>query len=147
MEHSIIGGEKMKNIINFITSTFLTTVVYYLGGLDIALKTLLIMILLDYITGLCKAIHNKKINSLIGAKGIVKKVGYLIIVAMSVLLDQVVGDTGAIRSLVIYFFVANEGISILENWGAIGLPLPKKIFDVLDQIKKEKGGGDDGKSN
>ncbi len=137
----------MKNIINFITSTFLTTVVYYLGGLDIALKTLLIMILLDYITGLCKAIHNKKINSLIGAKGIVKKVGYLIIVAMSVLLDQVVGDTGAIRSLVIYFFVANEGISILENWGAMGLPLPKKIFDVLDQIKKEKGGGDDGKSN
>lgn len=147
MEHSIIGGEKMKNIINFITSTFLTTVVYYLGGLDIALKTLLIMIVLDYITGLCKAIHNKEINSLIGAKGIVKKVGYLIIVAMSVLLDQVVGDTGAIRSLVIYFFVANEGISILENWGAIGLPLPKKIFDVLDQIKKEKGGGDDGKSN
>lgn len=137
----------MKNIINFITSTFLTTVVYYLGGLDIDLKTLLIMILLDYITGLCKAIHNKKINSLIGAKGIVKKVGYLIVVAMSVLLDQVVGDTGAIRSLVIYFFVANEGISILENWGAMGLPLPKKIFDVLDQIKKEKGGGDDGKSN
>ena len=137
----------MKNIINFITSTFLTTVVYYLGGLDIALKTLLIMILLDYITGLCKAIHNKKINSLIGAKGIVKKVGYLIIVAMSVLLDQVVGDTGAIRSLVIYFFVANEGISILENWGAMGLPLPKKIFDVLDQIKKEKGGGDDAKGN
>ena len=135
----------MKNIIKFITSTFLTTVVYYLGGLDIALKTLLIMIVLDYITGICKAIHNKKINSLIGAKGIVKKVGYLIIVAMSVLLDQVVGDTGAIRSLVIYFFVANEGISILENWGSIGLPLPKKIFDVLDQIKNEKGGGDDGK--
>ena len=135
----------MKNIINFITGTFLTTVVYLLGGLDIALKTLLVMIVLDYITGICKAIHNKKINSLIGAKGIVKKVGYLIIVAMSVLLDQVVGDTGAIRSLVIYFFVANEGISILENWGSIGLPLPKKIFDVLDQIKNEKGGGDDGK--
>ena len=135
----------MKNIFNFITSTFLTTIVYLLGGLDIALKTLLIMIVLDYITGICKAIHNKKINSLIGAKGIVKKVGYLIIVAMSVLLDQIVGDTGAIRNLVIYFFVANEGISILENWGSIGLPLPKKIFDVLDQIKKEKGGGDDGK--
>ncbi len=132
----------MKNIINFITGTFLTTVVYLLGGLDIALKTLLVMIVLDYITGICKAIHNKKINSLIGAKGIVKKVGYLIIVAMSVLLDQVVGDTGAIRSLVIYFFVANEGISILENWGSMGLPLPKKIFDVLEQLKKEKGGGD-----
>lgn len=132
----------MKAIINWITGTLLTTVVYFLGGLDIALKTLLIMIVLDYITGVCKAIHNKKLNSLIGAKGIVKKVGYLIIVAMSVLLDKTVGDTGAIRSIVIYFFVANEGISILENWSAMGLPLPKKIFEVLEQIKNEKGGGD-----
>lgn len=132
----------MKAIINWITGTLLTTVVYFLGGLDIALKTLLIMIVLDYITGVCKAIHNKKLNSLIGAKGIVKKVGYLVIVAMSVLLDKTVGDTGAIRSIVIYFFVANEGISILENWSAMGLPLPKKIFEVLEQIKNEKGGGD-----
>lgn len=69
-----------------------------------------------------------------------KKVGYLIIVAVSVLLDQIVGDTGAIRNLVIYFFVANEGISILENWGAMGLPLPKKITEVLEQIKNENGG-------
>ena len=129
----------MKNLINFITSTLLTTVVYFLGGYDIALKTLLIFIVFDYLTGLCKAIHFKKVNSSIGAKGIIKKVGYLIVVAMSVLLDQTVGDTGAIRSIVIYFFVANEGISILENWGSMGLPLPKKIFDVLEQIKNEKG--------
>lgn len=134
----------MKNIINFFTSTLLTTVVYFLGGLDTALKTLLILIVLDYITGLCKAIINKKINSLIGLKGIIKKVGYLIVVALSVLLDEVIGDTGAIRNLVIYFFVANEGISILENWGAMGLPLPKKVFEVLEQIKAEKGGGSDG---
>jgi len=134
----------MKNIINFFTSTLLTAVVYFLGGLDTALKTLLILIVLDYITGLCKAIVNKKINSLIGLKGIIKKVGYLIVVALSVLLDEVVGNTGAIRNLVIYFFVANEGISILENWGAMGLPLPKKVFEVLEQIKAEKGGGSDG---
>ncbi len=132
----------MKTIINYITGTLLTTVVYILGGFDIALKTLLIMIVLDYITGLCKAINNKKLNSIIGARGIVKKVGYLIIVVMSVLLDRIVGDTGAIRSIVIYFFVANEGISILENWTAMGLPIPKKVFEVLEQIKKEKGGGD-----
>lgn len=132
----------MKNIVNFITGTVLTTVVYFLGGLDTALKTLLVLIVLDYITGICKAIVNKKINSNIGAKGIIKKVGYLIIVALSFYLDKVVGDTGAIRSLIIYFFVANEGISILENWSAMGLPLPKKIFEVLEQIKNEKGGGD-----
>ena len=128
----------MKQIINFFSSTVLTTVVYYLGGLDAALKTLLVLMVLDYITGLCKAIANKEIYSIIGAKGIIKKVGYLIIVAVSVLLDEVVGNTGAIRNIVIYFFVANEGISILENWGAMGLPLPKKITEVLEQMRMEE---------
>lgn len=130
----------MKNIINFVTSTLLTTVVYFLGGLDIALKTLLVFMLLDYITGICKAIVNKKVNSIIGIKGIIKKIGYLIVVALSVQLDNITGGTGALRTLVIYFFVANEGISVLENWGFIGLPLPKKIMETLEQLKKENGG-------
>jgi len=130
----------MKYVYNFFTSTVLTTVLYFLGGWDMALKTLLIIIALDYLTGVCDAIANKKINSKIGAKGIIKKVGYLIIVAVSVQLDQIVGDTGAIRNLVIYFFVANEGISILENWGSMGLPLPEKVMEVLEQLKKDNGG-------
>nr|DAE58914.1 MAG TPA: holin [Caudoviricetes sp.] len=130
----------MKYMFNFFTSTVLTTVLYFLGGWDMALKTLLIIIALDYLTGVCDAIANKKINSKIGAKGIIKKVGYLIIVAVSVQLDQIVGDTGAIRNLVIYFFVANEGISILENWGSMGLPLPEKVMEVLEQLKKDNGG-------
>ena len=134
----------MKTIINYITSTLLTTVVYYLGGLDIAMKTLLILMVLDYATGICKSIVNKKINSIIGAKGIIKKVGYLVIVAVSVLLDEIVGNTGAIRNLVVYFFVANEGISILENWGKIGLPLPPKVLEVLEQIKSDNGGKKNG---
>jgi len=70
----------MKITINYISSTILTTIIYYLGGLDTAMKTLLILMLLDYITGLCKTIINKKLNSIIGAKGIIKKVGYLVIV-------------------------------------------------------------------
>jgi toxin secretion/phage lysis holin len=144
VEKNKLGG-KMKNIINFITSTLLTTVVYFLGGLDIALKTLLIFILLDYITGLCKAIVNKKVNSIIGVKGIIKKIGYLIVVALSVQLDNITGSTGALRTLVIYFFVANEGISVLENWGSIGLPLPKKIMETLEQLKKENGGNENEK--
>ena len=134
----------MKTIINYLSSTILTTIVYYLGGLDMALKTLLILMVLDYITGICKSIVNKKVNSIIGLKGIIKKVGYLILVALSFLLDGVVGDTGAIRNLVVYFFVANEGISILENWGAMGLPLPSKILEVLEQLKKENGGHKNG---
>ena len=129
----------MKNIINFITGTLATALVYYLGGWDIALQTLIVVIVLDYITGLCKAIHNKKLNSEIGLKGIVKKVGYFIVVAVAVILDRTAGNTGAIRTLVIYFFVANEGISILENWGGMGLPLPQKLTETLEQLK---GNGD-----
>lgn len=127
----------MKNFINFMTGTVLTGVLYLLGGWDIALQTLLIVIALDYLTGVCKAIYNRKLNSTISFKGIVKKIGYLIIVAVAVELDTITGGTGAIRTLVIYFFVANEGISILENWGSMGLPLPQKIFDVLEQLKSE----------
>ncbi len=127
----------MKNFINFVTGTLATTLVYFLGGWDIALQLLISVIVLDYITGLFKAIYNKKINSSVGLKGIIKKIGYLIIVAVAVILDKIAGNTGAIRTLVIYFFVANEGISILENWGGMGLPLPQKIFDVLEQLKND----------
>lgn len=127
----------MKNIMNFITGTLATTLVYFLGGWDIALQSLLIFIVIDYITGICKAVYNKKLNSSVGAKGIIKKVGYLLIVAISVILDKIAGDTGAIRTLVIYFFVANEGLSIIENWGGMGLPLPNKIKEILEQLKNE----------
>lgn len=127
----------MKNFINFITGTVATTLLYFLGGWDIALQLLITAIVLDYLTGILKAIYNKKINSSVGLKGIVKKVGYLIIVAVAVILDKVTGGTGAIRTLIIYFFVANEGISILENWGGMGLPLPQKVIDMFEQLKKE----------
>lgn len=127
----------MKTLINFVTGTLATTLVYFLGGWDVALQTLLVVIVLDYLTGICKAIYNKKINSTVGLKGIIKKVGYLIVVAVAVILDHIAGETGAIRTLVIYFFVANEGISILENWGGMGLPLPKKIIEILEQLKND----------
>ena len=127
----------MKSIVNFITGTVLTGVLYLLGGWDIALQTLLIVIVIDYVSGICKAIYNKKLNSKVGIKGIIKKFAYLLTVALAVELDKITGGTGAIRTLVIYFFVANEGISILENWGGMGLPLPKKLFDTLEQLKNK----------
>lgn len=127
----------MKHTISFITGTLATALVYFLGGWDIALQILITVIILDYITGVCKAIYNKKMNSKVGAKGIIKKLGYLIVVAVSVELDRITGNTGAIRTLVIYFFVANEGISILENWGGMGLPLPQKLTDTLEQLKND----------
>jgi len=127
----------MKALINFISGSVLTGLAYILGGWDVALQTLIIVMVLDYITGICKAIYKKKVNSMIGAKGIVKKIGYLIIVAVAVELDIITGNGGVIRTLVIYFFVANEGISILENWGGMGLPLPKKLHEILEQLRDE----------
>lgn len=102
-----------------------------------ALEILLWMIVLDYLTGVFKAIFNKKLNSEVGIKGVIKKVGYLIIVAVAVMLDRIIGDTGAIRNIVIFFFVANEGISLVENWVAMGLPMPQVIIDTLEQIKQK----------
>lgn len=127
----------MKNIVNFITGTLATMIVYYLGGWDVALQILTLIVILDYVTGVCKAIYSKQLNSEVGLKGIVKKLGYFIVVAVAVILDRVMGDTGAIRTLVIYFFVANEGLSIIENWGGMGLPLPQRLTDLLEQLKND----------
>lgn len=132
----------MKFILNFISGTLLTGVVYFLGGLDLALETLLVIIVIDYLTGVLKAIHNKKLDSKIGARGIIKKIGYLCIVALAFLLDRIIGDSGMIRNVTIYFFVANEGISILENWAGLGLKTPNVLLDVLNQIKNKNKGED-----
>lgn len=127
----------MRNILLNISSLFLTTIIYLLGGLDIALKSLLIVIVIDYITGILSAIYNKKLNSKIGLKGILKKFGYLFIIALSVIIDNILGQTGTIRTLVIYFFVANDGLSIVENIAEMNIPLPQKLLDTLDQLKKK----------
>ena len=127
----------MKHIVSNIISVILTTTIYLLGGLDIALKSLLIIIVIDYVTGILSAIYNKKLNSKIGFKGIIKKFSYLFIIALSVIIDNVLGQTGTIRTLVIYFFVANDGLSILENVAEMNIPLPKKLIDVLEQLKKK----------
>lgn len=122
---------KIEIIVCFILS-FLS---YILGGFDTCLNVLLVVVVIDYITGIAKAISFKKVNSIIGLKGILKKLGYFIIVALDVAIDKIVGSNGAIRVVVIYFFIANEGISILENWGLMGLPLPKKLINILEQLK------------
>lgn len=127
----------MKHIVSNIISVILTTTIYLLGGFDIALKSLLIIIIIDYVTGILSAIYNKKLNSKIGFKGIIKKFSYLFIIALSVIIDNVLGQTGTIRTLVIYFFVANDGLSILENVAKMNIPLPKKLIDALEQLRKK----------
>lgn len=127
----------MKHIICDIASTILTGVIYLLGGLDIALKSLIIIIVIDYITGILSAIYNKKLNSKIGFKGIIKKFAYLFVIALSVIIDNILGQTGTIRTLVIYFFVANDGLSIIENMAEMNIPLPNKLLETLEQLKKK----------
>lgn len=128
----------MKYIVNNYISVALTGIVYLLGGLDIALKSLLIIMVIDYISGVASAIYNKKLNSKIGFKGILKKGVYLLVIALSNIIDEMLGQTGAIRTVVIYFFVANDGISIVENVAEMNIPLPKKLIEVLEQLKKEE---------
>lgn len=127
----------MKIAFNNLISLIATTFIYLMGGFDIALQCLLIIIILDYITGVLAAIYNKKLNSKIGIKGIVKKVGYLCLVALAVIVDKITGQTGIIRSIVIYFLVSNDGISIIENLVEMNIKVPKKVKDSLEQIRKE----------
>lgn len=127
----------MKEFFCWIVSTIDFILIYLLGGWDIALQCLLIAIALDYVSGIIKAFTNKTLCSKIGFRGILKKIGLLLIVMVGVLIDRVTGDTGAIRTLVIYYFVANEGLSILENLGEAGVPIPPAIKKALKALRKE----------
>ena len=126
-----------KATITLVTAEVCTILYFLFGEFDIALQCLLVFIALDYISGLIKAYCTKTLSSKIGFKGILKKVGILSIVVLSVSLDRLGGNTGAIRTLVIYYFVANEGLSVLENFAEAGIPIPKSIKKSLMSIKKE----------
>lgn len=127
----------MDKIFSVIMANVATVFIYIFEGIDVALICLLIAIAIDYISGLIKAYETKQLSSKIGLKGLLKKVGILCVVALSVLLDRITGATGAIRTLVIYYFVANEGLSILENLAAAGVPFPKSLKKALKTLKKE----------
>lgn len=127
----------MSNWLSVIVSIVATTFVWLVGGYDVAIQCLIVAIIIDYISGLIKAYNTKTLSSSIGFRGILKKVGILLIVMLAVLVDRVTIDNGSIRTLVIYYFVANEGLSILENLAEAGLPVPKTLKNALKVIKKE----------
>jgi toxin secretion/phage lysis holin len=106
------------------------------GAWDPLFAVLLAFVALDYVSGVACGAAEGKLSSAIGFKGLVKKMGIVIIVAVACLLDRIVpAANGALRSATCMFFVANEGISILENWAKIGLPLPDAIRKALLQLK------------
>jgi toxin secretion/phage lysis holin len=109
---------------------------YFFGGWDMAFKTLLLLMVLDYASGLICAGRDKTISSAIGFRGLGKKVIILIIVALGVSIDNITGANGIVRSLVIFFYASMEGISILENAAKAGVPVPDKLKDMLIQLKE-----------
>lgn len=114
------------------------------GEMDGLFAALLILMVLDYITGVLVGIVRKKIDSRIGFKGILRKVLMLVVVAVGHVLDAYVlgGDTDVCRTLVCGFYVANEGISILENTARMGVRYPKKLLNILKQLKTESEEGE-----
>lgn len=108
---------------------------YLWGGVDLALKTLLLFMLLDYITGLICATKDKCLSSAIGFNGILKKVMILIVVAVAVNIDGIINTNGMTRSLVIFFYVSMEGISILENAARMNVLVPDELREKLLQLK------------
>jgi toxin secretion/phage lysis holin len=108
---------------------------YFLGGWDGFLYALVIFVIIDYITGLMCAVLDKKLSSEIGFRGIFKKILIFSLVAIGHIIDKsVIGDGSVIRTAVIFFYLSNEGVSILENAAHIGLPIPQKLKDVLGQL-------------
>ena len=114
----------------------------FLGGWDTALKTLVLFVVLDYLTGVAAAIVTKTVDSNIGFKGIAKKVLVFVLVGVGYALDQFMGQD-YLRSLIIIFYIANEGISIIENLSRTGVPIPQAVLNVLNQLKSKAGEGND----
>lgn len=109
-----------------------------IGGLDSLAYALVLFVAVDYITGIMAGVVEKKISSEVGFKGIFRKVVIFILVSIAHIIDsKILGNGSAIRTAVIFFYISNEGISILENSGRIGLPIPRKIMDILHQLNKE----------
>ena len=108
---------------------------YFLGGCDGLILALLAFVVIDYITGVMCAIADKKLSSAVGFKGLCRKVLIFLLVGIANILDvQVIGTGSALRTAVIFFYISNEGVSLLENAAYLGLPVPEKIKIVLEQL-------------
>lgn len=116
---------------------------YFLGGCDGLLIALVAFATVDYITGVMCAIADKKLSSTVGFKGICRKVLIFTLVGIANVVDvNVIGDGSILRTAVIFFYLSNEGVSLLENAAHLGLPIPEKLKEVLEQLH-DRGGKDD----
>ena len=116
---------------------------YFLGGCDGLLIALAVFATVDYITGVLCAIADKKLSSTVGFKGICRKVLIFTLVGIANVVDvNVIGDGSILRTAVIFFYLSDEGVSLLENAAHLGLPIPEKLKEVLEQLH-DRGGKND----
>ena len=116
---------------------------YFMGGCDGLIYALIAFVVVDYITGFMCAIIDKRLSSEIGFKGICKKMLIFILFGLANILDtQVIGTGCVLRTAVIFFYISNEGVSLLENAAHLGLPIPSKLKDILKQLHDRAEDGD-----
>ncbi len=137
--------ERIDLLLKAFIATFGGFCGYFLGGWDTTLKVLVIMAVIDYITGVFAAGFNGELKSKIGFKGIAKKVVLFLLIAAATQADAVMGTNSAIREATIFFFIGNELLSLLENAGRIGIPLPSALINAVEilggkQKQEEKKG-------
>ena len=132
---------RWDNVIKSISAALGAVGGFLFGQLNGLFYAVIAMMAIDYITGVVVAVLDKNLSSEVGFRGLVKKLFILVLIAVAHIIDaQVIGTGAALMTAVMLFFIANEGISILENAAALGLPIPQKLRDVLEQLRdKDKG--------
>ena len=131
--------KKMGKIFNSTVAVVATFFTYLFGGWDVAIGILIVFMCLDYATGVIVAYQNNLLDSEVGFKGLVKKFMILVILIVAVMLDRLMNTgTWVFRTLVCYFYIANEGISLLENVSNLGVKIPDKLKDALVQLNKDE---------
>jgi toxin secretion/phage lysis holin len=132
----------MRKKVSLVTNTLKVgvagTLTYLVGGFDLLLQTVVLFMVLDYLTGVTAGWYECKLNSERGLRGIIKKVCMLVLIVVGHKIDQLSGQDGTIRTMVLYFLLANEGISILENLGRVGITIPSWIKKSLEKLS-DKG--------
>lgn len=126
-----------NNTIQLISATIGGYIGFLLGGIDGFMYALLTFVVIDYITGLMVAVLERKLSSEVGFRGIFKKILIFVMVGIGNIVDvNVIKSGSAVRTAVIFFYISNEGISIIENSAKIGLPIPEKLKELLKQINE-----------
>ncbi|MCD7730452.1 MAG: phage holin family protein [Oscillospiraceae bacterium] len=133
----------MSDLIKGLLAAICTACSFCFGDRDGLMIALVALIVLDYISGVIAAAAEKKLSSEVGAKGIAKKVIMLLIVVVGNIVDvNVIGEGHMLKTVVVAFYIANECISLVENAGRLGVPVPKKLLDVLEQLRDKNNSGD-----